>query len=793
MTLSSKEILIRLGNGAMIAEICELCRWTRAEFDAWWREECCRRVPPAQGSRGLKGLHGSARIQRDAWGIPHVFADDDDDLFAAYGYALAQDRLFQLDYMRRKARGRLAEILGPSQVESDLNFRTIGIGRIADAEWATLPGETRRMLSAFTAGINAFMEEAHMCPPIEFEMLSYEPEAWHPSDSLALIGEFRHYLTVRFPVIGIPELAKRTLGEGKLYREFITAEIDEESIVQPGDYTPAPRSVARGRVGETAGGDDGGGSNNWVLAGGRTTNGKPLLANDPHLPHQAVSIWHEVHLKGGSFNIAGVALVGMPAVMIGRNPHVAFGITNNICMQRDLYQEKTDPEHPGCFLYDGRWEPAQVREEVIPVRGAPAVRKFIVSSRHGPIVDEILPPAMRSTGPVSLRWLGAEPCGWLTALLNMNRARSAAEFREATRPWVCPTFNIVYADAAGHIGMQTVGRIPLRAEPERGYRPGWDPRHTWQGTIPFEGMPSIVDPKRGMAVTANNRLAPDDYPYPLSGCWATGHRCRRIRLRLESQPTWSLEQTQILQMDVHSGRAEEGLAGLLAALKRDDDPRVRQAVEILARWDMRVEAESAGAAIFNVFFVHWTKVVSAERFPAGQASFVYANAGGISLRLLTKDAHGWFTKTPREAAMRLAFHATLEELAKRLGPDMASWKWGRLHTLAQKHFLSGRGDLGTLLDRSGLPVRGDSQTVCSGTPDASYATYIGATYRMVADMSDPRHGMWAIEVSSASGHPGSPHYDDQLIPWNAGQMHYLPLEGPIEGEDVMHLHGKPNV
>ena len=201
---------------------------------------------------------------------------------------------------------------------------------------------------------------------------------------------------------------------------------------------------------------------NWVLDGYRTDSGKPLVANDPHIPYYAVSIWHEVRLHGGAFNVTGVALAGMPGVMIGRNEHVAWGITNNICSQRDLYQEKTDAAHPGCFLYDGKWEPAQLRSEVIAVRGQDAARKTIRSSRNGPIVDEVIPAAIRHTGPVSVRWLGFEPCGWLTATIGTNRAKNCKEFREAARPWLCPTFNLVFADTEGNIGFQSVGRIPLR-------------------------------------------------------------------------------------------------------------------------------------------------------------------------------------------------------------------------------------------------------------------------------------------------------------------------------------------
>ena len=769
MALTNRDILVRLGAGEAIAHICKTTGWSRGQFDAWWRQECQARVPPAKGTIRIRGLGAAVRISRDRWGIPHVEAISDADLFLGFGYATAQDRLFQLDFLRRKARGRLAEILGPRGVEFDVLYRTLDLAGIAEAEWRSLPERTRALVSAYTAGVNAFVEASRTYPAIEFDLLDYRPEPWVPTDCLVIAGEFRWYLTGRFPVIVIPELVKRAVGDGALYRAFLQGEEDGESIV------PAACGVAGNAA--SGGGGEGPGSNNWVLAGSRTVKGKPIVASDPHVPFGAVSIWHEVHLHGGAFHVAGVAYAGMPGVMIGRTERVAWGITNNICSLRDLYQEKTDPAHPGCFLYDGRWEPARQRQEVIRVKDAAPVVKTVRSSRNGPIVDEVLPAAAQDTGPVSLRWLGAEPCGWITALIGMNRAKNVDEFREATRPWSVPTFNLVYADADGHIGHQSVGRIPIRGIPERGYRPGWDPAHQWDGVIPFEGMPHQADPARGYIVTANNRLAADDYPYPLSGTWSSGHRARRIRESLEAKRRWSPDDCCTLQQDIRSGRAAECVAPLVAALAEDADSRIRKAVETLRTWDYCLEPDGAGGAIFNAFFVHWTRAITMARLTSAAAELALANAGGLATALLSEDEVRWFAKGDRRDAMRAALIAAIDDLTKRLGPDPASWKWGRLHTLVQKHFLSGIGELGTLLDRSGIPVRGDMTTVCSTTPDANYAAHMGASYRMVADLADPRMPLRAVDVAGVSGHPGSPHYDDQIALWSAGEYHEFRLDG----------------
>ncbi len=781
MNLTSHDILHRLGAGESIASICARANCSRDQFDAWWDDECRRRVPASTGTQRVGGLVGKVRIRRDSSGIPHVEAGTDADLFFGFGYATAQDRLFQLDYFRRKARGRLAEILGPEALESDLLYRTIDLAHIAEAEWHSLPDETHALLDAYSAGVNAVIEASKERPPIEFDLLDYRPEPWSPIDSLAVAGEFRWYLTGRFPVIAIPELVRRTLGEGPLFRAFMQGEADDESIVPRGCYVPRTGGQRAGETSSDRG--EGHGSNNWVLAATRTTTGKPIVASDPHVPFGSVSIWHEVHLHGGSFHVAGVAYAGVPAVMIGRTPRVAWGITNNICSVRDLYVEKTDPAHPGCFLFDGRWEQARERREVIRVRGAEAVVKTVRSSRNGPIVDEVLPGPARGKGPVSLHWLGAEPCGWLPAMQAMNRANSVEEFREATRPWSVPTFNLVFADADGHIGHQCVGRLPLRRVAERGYRHGWDPLHQWTGVIPFDDMPHQNDPERGFVVTANNRLAPDDFPVPLSGTWSSGHRAQRIREQLEARPRWSPEETRNLQLDIRSGRAATAVPPLLALLAGEKEPRIRQALDVFRAWDYRMEPGSVAPSIFNVFFVHWCKTVAAERLPSDVAEFAAPNAGGLAVNLLAADESGWFTKRTRSEAARAALLAALDELASRLGPDMTKWTWDRLHTLVQKHFLSGRGDLGQLLDSNGVPAPGDVTTVCSTTPDANYAAHLGASYRMVADLADPEQGLWAIGIPGVSGHPGSVNYADQVRPWAEGGFHYISLRDGVRATE----------
>ena len=774
MQLDSKELLKRLGAGESLQEVCAAGGLSREEFDAWWQEETRARVPSQSGSQHAT-VNGVVKIDRDAWGIPHISADEDEDLFFGFGYAMAQDRLFQLDYLRRKASGRLSEILGPAGLEPDVIARTIGIRRIAEAEWQQTPDETRRLVTAFSRGVNAVIEATGDRLPIEFDLLDYAPEPWSPVDCLAIAGEFRYYLTVRLPVIYIPELGKRTLGEGKLYRAFLQGEADDESILAPGSYPSAPAGTHP--VGATIGDpEEGLGSNNWVVAGSRSATGKPLVASDPHIAFAAVSCWYEVTLSGGSFNVTGMAYAGMPAVMFGRNAHVAWGITNNICSQRDLYEERTDPAHPGAFLYDGQWETAREIVEEIRVRGGDPVGKTIRYSRNGPIVDEMLPEPARATRPVSLRWLGATYCGWLTSLLAMDRAKNVDGLRQAVKGWRVPTWSLVFADIEGHIGYQSVGHIPIRKTEERGYRPGWDSAHQWQGLVPWEGMPRLSDPERGWIASANNRTAPDDFPYPLFGRWASGHRARRVRQMLEAQDKHSRDDFARMHQDVLSLRAVASVPALLETLAGQADPRIQQAAGCLAAWDCRMETDRIGTTIFDVFFGHWSRRVAAERFSEDTTSLVSGAVAGLAASLLAADETGWFPDGQRKPAIVAALTAALDELSERLGPDMTQWQWGQLHKIHLRHVLSQRGDLGTLLDRGGLPVGGSGVTVCNTGFDPNWGAATGANYRLISDLSTSPPGLWAVDAQGQSGHPASPHYGDQLTEWLNGRYHYLPLD-----------------
>ncbi|MEO2033158.1 MAG: penicillin acylase family protein [Planctomycetaceae bacterium] len=793
MKFSERVLLQQLGGGSSIENVCKAAGIGRGQFDKWWQQTIRSRVPTADGSIAAD-LGAAVTIERDRWGIPHVFADNDADLFFGFGVAMAQDRLFQLDYLRRKGMGRLSEVLGEKALPLDTIARTVGLNRIAVEEWQQLELRVRQLVESFTAGINRVISETADAPPIEFDLLDYRPEPWQPTDCLVIESDFRWYLTGRLPVIAIPELAKRTLGDGMLLEEFLQGEADDESILHPGEYPPSAPADAREAVGHVMNDPDSAiGSNNWVLSGQRTSTGKPLLGSDPHIAFEAVSCWYEVHLSGGSFNVAGMSYVGIPAVMFGRNERVAWGITNNICSQRDIYQEQIDPKQPGCFLYDGRWEPERSLTEVIRVKDCDPIETTIRFSRNGPIVDELLPEEAKFTGPVSLKWLGAHGGGWLTAMLDMDRADTVANFRNALRPWQVPTFALVIADTGGSIALQTSGRIPIRGDLQRGYRRGWDPADQWQGLIPFESMPAVVDPPRGWIASANNRLAPDDFPWKLFGCWSSGWRATRIRQMIEARPHLSPDDMRTMHQDTKSLRAAELTPVLIPLLQNHSDGHVRDAVIALSEWNFCCDQESTATTVFNVFFTRWCHRVAAQRFDASAIDLISAAASGCAGRLLTADPAGWFDGADRERCIVETFEESIKLLIDRFGSDQRQWTWGQLHRMPLQHVLSNRGDLGELLDHGGVGVQGDMVTVCNTGSGAEWSAATGAGYRLVSDLSVQPPVLLAIDAQSQSGHPGSPHYSDQFDTWRSGNYHQIPLVRDSIGEScVTRLRIEPN-
>jgi penicillin amidase len=437
-----------------------------------------RFLPQTRGTIAVKGLEDSVEVIRDRWGIPHIFAQNETDLMFAQGYVHAQDRLWQMDFQRRLVAGRLSEVLGAVALPVDRWMRILGMRRAAEGDAKLIPGDTRVLIDAYTAGVNAWIARRHA--PLEFTLLRYQPEPWTIVDSLSWGKMMAWMLSVNWESELLRAQLIATLGSEQAAELEPDTSSSEPYVIPPGaDYSKIGHAAsdladaARPFTGPAA--KHGLGSNNWVLSGSHTATGKPLLANDMHLQMSIPAIWYENHLVGGELNLSGVSLPGVLGIIAGHNQHVAWGFTNGFPDVQDLYLEHLERTESGQvqYEYQGQWLDAQVLQELIRIKGGKVVHQEVILTRHGPIINQLAPDLAGET-PLALRWTALDPEQLFRALVGMNRAKSCLEFREALRFWGTPSQNTVYADTQGNIAYNLTGRVPIRAKGDgRLPVPGW--------------------------------------------------------------------------------------------------------------------------------------------------------------------------------------------------------------------------------------------------------------------------------------------------------------------------------
>jgi penicillin G amidase len=767
------------------AEAARQAGVTDSTMDAARDALLAAKLPPA--SLTLRGLvQRSVRIVRDTTGTAHVYAETARDLFVGYGFVLAQDRLWQIDYYRRRALGRLAEVLGPAALASDRRHRLLGFGVLADQEIAALSSEEAEALNGFAAGINGWIAQLGQSGerlPIEFEILEYAPERWTPRDSVALMRAFLWQLTGRLENLAAGEAALRYLGP-ELAADFLTTEAADETIL------PSAR-MERGRlvgIGAGGGADSAGGSNNWAVAPSRSASGSAMLASDPHLPFMLPVGLYQVHLSGAGYDVAGAGYPGTPGIWFGHNDRIAWGITNLVASPRDLYVETLDSDGssgPGRYREGDHWAPIQTRTETIAVRGAPDETLTVRSTVRGPLVDEIVPlqPETCPNGErtaLSVRWTGQEVLHDVQAVLDLNRAQDWAGFRSALSGWRLPIFNLVYADVDGHIGWQATGSVPIRGggDLSRGYRPANDPAHAWSGYIPFDDLPRMVDPARGWVGTANNRpVDVEEQTVPLYGWWAPGHRAVRLRQLLDDGQTLLADDMRAMHADTTNLRAAEALPRLPELL--GGGAAGARLLALLAGWDLRMSTDSVSATVFEAFFERWQRHVLAARFPDEARAFLgtLGAGSGLALRLLSEgEPAGWFGDGVEPSAVaETAAAEALADLEARYGAEPAAWRWGAVHQVSFRHPLDGRPGAEGLFATAPRETPGTGYVLNANgfSHDAPFGVTSGPEYRLVVDLGD-LDATTSVLTTGLSGLPGSPHYTDMVDPWVRGASLPLP-------------------
>src|SRR5579883_2219627 len=514
-----------------------------------------RPLPKTRGKLHLAELHEPVEIVTDRYGVPHIYANNEDDLYLAQGYVHAQHRLWQMELNRRIGSGRLAELFGEIALEPDRFARRLGLHRAAAAAVRTLPPHSARILDAYARGVNAFISSHRTNLPLEFTLLRLTPAPWQPADTMQWSKMMGWNLGGNWETELIRARLVARLGPERAAKLETGYDPSHPLIIPPGvSYKGTNLGLLEqyATLRQLSGFGLLGASNNWVVDGSMTITGKPILCNDPHLGQTAPSIWFECHLVAGEIDVVGATFPGAPGVIIGHNRHVAWGVTNAISDVEDLYIEKFNPQNPIQYEYKGQWEEAEVIREEIRVKGrAEPLIEEVRITRHGPILTSMPNPQSAETAeaagsnghnpvpaelPLALRWTGLQQCHILSSIPKLNRATNWEEFREAMRDWDVPPQNVIYADKEGNIGYIMAGAIPIRAQGQGLLpSPGRTGEYAWVGYIPFDELPQTYNPEQHFIVTANNRVVDDNYPYYITNEWLNGYRAQRIRDLLTSK------------------------------------------------------------------------------------------------------------------------------------------------------------------------------------------------------------------------------------------------------------------
>ncbi len=766
MKLDDQAIMSALRGAQSVDDICRTAGVGVAEFaaarDAFLKR---RAVIPNQAVTGHVGAQ--VEILRDRAGVPHVYAASTDDLYLGLGVAMAQDRLWQMDRLRRRALGRQAEVLGHAFVAADLAHLTVGIAEICDREPALMDPQTLAIVTAFAAGINRQIELYGRDLPIEFAMLGYAPEPFTVRDISAIARGLWWSLNGRIDRIVAAEAA-RLLPPG-LRERYLTPEASENLVLPTTGMADTAAAHAH-----AAGTDDATGSNNWAIAGSRATGGKPVLCGDPHQPFWVPSSWYEFALHGPEDDCAGAGPPGSPGLWWGSNGTAAWAITNNMATTRDLYREDVDPADSSQYREGAGWKKFSEREVSIAVRGeAPQLRK-IRSTVRGPVVNALIPPLNEGGDPpLSLRWVGMEHLDDIRAMIGIGRARSWPAFRHALRDWSVAVFNFVYADAGGTIGYQMAGKIPLRGRVTSGFRDAANPLDQWTGYIPFDDMPTSENPARGYVASANQRIVGDDYKYPIYGAYSQGHRGVRLDQALGGRGRIDLTANVALQNDVKSSRAQRSVPHLLRHL----GGAVPEFAAALSAWDFHYAETSIAPTLFETFMAIWNRVVQSLHLPERLLDLTVQQTG-LAVAVLEDEVKDYFPGGTPAMVAKVGQQA-LDTLTARLGADRGGWQWGKLHTAHWRHPLTTAGvatGLESLFDIGPAPVDGGSHTIRNtGGELPPHAASSGAEYRIVVDFTAP-DSFQAVQNIGNSGIPGSPHYQDQFVPWLRGTYHTVHLK-----------------
>ena len=757
-------------------------------------------------SHTVPGLGAPVEILLDRWGIPHIYAGSRDDVFLAQGFNAARDRLWQVDLWRKRGLGELARDFGRAYLDQDRAARLMLYRGPLEPEWTHYGAQTRTTLEAFVAGINAYVAMARSDPsylPVEFGLLDYLPAYWQAEDILRIRSH---------------SLVRNVISEVERARVARAGGLDADRLridLQPQWQTEVPAGLDLGSLPDdlldtyllaTGGVSFAGatlrnasprpavpdGSNNWAIAPSKSSTGRAIFANDPHRAHSVPSLRYIVHLSAPGIDAIGAGQPYLPGISTGHNARVSFGFTVFQIDQEDLYVYDLDPDEPDRYRYRDGFEDIHVIREDIAVRGGEAAEAVHRFTRHGPVIHV---DAARNTA-YAVRTVLLEPgaAPYLASLAYLDAA-DWHEVRDALRRWHVPALSFVGADTAGNIGWATCGLAPVRGNWDGLLPVPGDGRYEWDGFLDADDLPWETNPACGWVASANQMSLPADYPYrerKLGFEWSDPARYQRLTEYFEHTPAVSLADCRRLQTEVVCIPARR-LCGLLAGLADradlgSDDPTLAGALALLGTWNHALAADSAAAALFEVWFTrHLCPAVIAGLVPAAAGALIpEPDTLAIVSALETPDPG--FGESPgdaRDDLLRATLSAAALETQTLLGEDWSGWTWGRLHAVRFEHPLShvAGADWRERLDVGPYPLGGSDLTLNKARyRPADFGVVHGPSWRIVADV-----GNWddtfAVNAPGQSGDPSSPHYRDLSVRWAAGEYVRLPYTRvAVEGE-----------
>ncbi len=743
-----------------------------------------RAVLDADVKMEVVGPGNRVTVYRDNLGIPHTRAESRDDAFFGQGFVHARDRLWQMDYGRHRAMGKWASLAGPTELETDILFRKMGLAQAARNDYDNLGEQARKMLEAYAAGVNAFIHTGVL--PAEYGMIGARPEPWQPWHSVA-VYKVRHVTMGHWELKLHRARLLKGLGSELAAHLFPPYREGDLLIVPPGQQYQVSQALdvaaelARGEETLDWLSDDEGGSNNWAVSGWKTRSGKPLAAGDPHRPLDTPNVYYQEHVACPEFDAIGLSFPGVPGFPhFGHNARAAWCITHAIADTQDLFVEKFRTDEEGLkYLHDGTWVKADVSREIVEVRDGDLVEIEVVNTSHGPI---IVGDPGQGWGLAFRFTATAEPDSTLDCFLPLLMAQSADDLEQAVRGWVDPVNSMTVADVDGAIGYRVRGRLPVRSGANAWIPvPGWTGDHEWEGHVPFEELPRIRDPREGFVATANNRIIGDDYPHYISHQFAPGFRIRRIADILSQGSDLQIEDMTRVHNDCTSLPALE-LLSVVQGIEPVDE-RTTRAREILLAWDGTMNRKLVAPTIYSAY-----RQALLDAIIKAQPDSLAQNLGpgpgasprvmaGLRAHLPGLIAAGDPTWLPTgekwEQILSHALAQALHSLEAEYGPHMDGWTWEKAHQTEHRHTLSHLfPESSHLLDPPPVGISGDGETVMAASYQPRgmrFAVTAASTARYAFDLADWDRSGWVVPLGS-SGHPGSAHYTDQMEGWTDGRL-----------------------